>query len=88
MIEYPIALIVCALVALGVGAIVRRRGRNSSFGQIHFHVTLVIFILLISFYTFAILGLNIWSISIIPVVSLVLVFLIIRNAVAKVLDTH
>ena len=81
-------MIVSALVALGIGAIVRRRGRNSSFAQIHFHVTLIVFILLISFYMFAKLGLNIWSISIIPVVSLILVFLIIRNAVAKVLQTH
>ncbi len=86
--DFLIAVAICALVGLAAGALVRIRGKNSSFGLIHFHVTLLLAILLFAFYLFASLGLNPWSLTIIPLVSLILIFLIVRKAVARVLQVR
>jgi hypothetical protein len=84
--DYVAVFIISGLVGLAAGALVRFRGRNSSFGLIHMHVTLLISILLIAFFLFARLGLNVWSMAIIPLVSLLLIYLIVRSAVGKVLQ--
>jgi hypothetical protein len=86
--DFVLALVICGLVGLAAGAIVRFRGRNSSFGLIHLHVTLLVTILLLAFFLFARLGLNIWSVTIIPILTLILAYMIVRGAVGKVLQVR
>ncbi|HUX07829.1 MAG TPA: hypothetical protein VMX35_11010 [Acidobacteriota bacterium] len=86
--DFAVAVAICVLVGLAAGALVRIRGKHSSFGLIYLHVALLIAILLFAFYLFARLGLNPWSLAVIPLVSLILIYLIVRKAVAKVLQVR
>jgi hypothetical protein len=84
--EYLIALALSILIGLGVGAVIRVRFRNSSFSIIHRQVTVVVAVLLFSFALFAFIGPNIWSTVFIPLVTLVIVFFLVRNAVHSLLE--
>jgi len=86
--DFILAFVVCVVVGIGAGALVRVRGRKTTFSHIYKHVVILVTLLLFAFFLFARLGLNPWSATIIPVVSVILIFIIVRNAVSKILETH
>ena len=86
--EYIIAFVISLLVGLGIGALVKIRLKHTSVSGIHKHISAVLTILLFSFALFALIGPNIWSAILIPTISLVLVFFLVRKAVWKLLEFH
>jgi len=83
-----IALIVAVLIGIAAVAVLRWQFINPTLDLIRRHIAALIAIMLFSFYLFANIGLNIWSVTIIPVISLLLAFLIIRSAFKRLLEIH
>ena len=81
-----IAFVVSLVLGLIAGWIVRVRFRDTVFGKIQGNVAFATFLLLFSFSLFGIIGFNVWTITIIPVVSLFIVLFIVRNAIGKLLE--
>ena len=86
--EYILAFILSLLTGTGISAVVKHRLKHSSFGQIHFQIGAICTILLFSFSTFALVGINLWSVILIPLISLLFIFFFVRKAVARLLEIH
>jgi len=87
VIDILIALLVAAGVALLAMGLFHLRFRNTLFSRIRTNVGLCFFLLTFALYLFALLGISVWSASIIPLLSLLGVFLLTRNAIGKLLKT-
>lgn len=81
-----IAFAVSLVLGLIAGWIVHVRFKDTVFGKIQGNVAFATFLLLFSFALFGIIGFNIWTITIIPVVCLFIVLFIVRNAIGKLLE--
>jgi len=87
IIDILIAFLVAAGVALLAMGLFHLKFRDSLFSKIRFTVGLCFFLLTFALYVFALVGVSIWSVSIIPFVCLVALFFLTRNAIGKLLKT-
>ncbi len=86
--DYLVALIISLLIGLAAGTLVRVRFRNTTFASVHRNITATIFILLFAFFLFTRFGMSLWAVILIPLISLLIIFLLIRNAISKLLELH
>jgi hypothetical protein len=84
--EIVVAIVAAAFAGVVIGGLFHLRMRNTVFAKIRVHVTLASFFLLLAFFLFGLIGLNIWSITILPIVSLLIILLIIKSGISKLLE--
>lgn len=76
-------------IAMGIGLIfgtfVRIRFKQSTFAGIHRYITFIVLVLTFSFELFAFIELNLWSLTLIPFISLLMIYIAIRGAIGKLL---
>ena len=78
-----VAAAACGFIAAGL---VHLRARDTVFRRIRSNVGFAIFILFLSFFLYGIFGYSIWTITILPAVSLLFVLFIVRNGISKLLQ--
>ena len=86
--DFLIAIVAAVLIGIAVVALLLWRFNSPTLNLIRRHIAALITIMLFTFYLFARTGLNIWSVTIIPIVNLLLAFLLIRSAINKLLELH
>jgi hypothetical protein len=83
-----VLLAIAVALALGfiAGLIVHVRAGNGVFSRIRMHVALIVFVLSLSFFLYWIIGFNFWALTILPVISLIIVLLLVRNSISRLLE--
>lgn len=87
IIRFLMLLGISILLSALVYGIYHLRFKKSLFIKINSNVSVCVFIIAFGVSLFSIFGFNIFSIIIIPVLSLTSLYILIRNAIAKLLNT-
>ena len=86
MMDMLLALVAAIAIGFIAAGLVHLRARKTVFRRIRGNVGIAAFVLFLSFFLYAILGFSIWTVTIIPIVSLLIVLFVIRNGIGKLLQ--
>ena len=84
--EFLFALAGSILAGFIAAWLMQLRFKGTVFGRVTKHVGFGVFFLGIAFSLYMIFGLNIWSACIIPVISLIVILIIVKNAIGRLLE--
>jgi len=84
--DFLVALVVSIACGLLIGWMLLLRYKSTSYALVSRHVAVLIAVLLYAFYLFARIGISIWSVTIIPLLTLLITFVLVRSAILRLLE--
>jgi hypothetical protein len=86
-IDIILALGISTAVSLLAMGLYHLKYKSGLFTRIRNNVGCVAFVITLGIFLFGIFGFNIWTVIIVPLISLTILYVVIRNAIAKLLET-